>query len=88
MVTTHLFQAYPTFPEGELAKIRAAVVSSVSLAEVAKLLWSGPRGLGYLHMTPYNRTVQELMSGGSDPVITRKPEGAWTHAIWDKANAR
>lgn len=35
VVTTHLFNAYPDFPEGELAKIRASVVSSVSLAEVA-----------------------------------------------------
>jgi NitT/TauT family transport system substrate-binding protein len=25
------------------------------------------------------------MGGGSDPVITKKPEGAWTHAITDAA---
>jgi len=25
------------------------------------------------------------MSGGSDPVITKAPEGAWTHQITDKA---
>jgi len=25
------------------------------------------------------------MAGGSDPVITAKPSGAWTHAITDKA---
>ena len=24
------------------------------------------------------------MSGGSDPVITKKPEGAWTHEIIEK----
>ena len=29
------------------------------------------------------RTVSELLSGGSDPVITKKPEGAWTHAVYD-----
>ena len=33
----------------------------------------------------YDRTVEILLSGGSDPVITKKPEGAWTHAITDKA---
>lgn len=33
----------------------------------------------------YERTVETLLSGGSDPVITRKPEGAWTHAVIDKA---
>jgi ribonuclease-3 len=36
VVTTHLFTTYPSFPEGELAKVRAAVVSSASLAEVAR----------------------------------------------------
>jgi NitT/TauT family transport system substrate-binding protein len=31
----------------------------------------------------YERTVATLMSGGSDPVITKKPIGAWTHAVYD-----
>ena len=31
----------------------------------------------------YERTVEVLMSSDSDPVITRKPNGAWSHAIWD-----
>ena len=31
------------------------------------------------------RTVATLMKGGSDPVITKKPQGAWTHMITDKA---
>jgi len=37
----HLYSRYPDLPEGELAKARAAIVSSVSLAEVA-----GRIGLG------------------------------------------
>jgi ribonuclease III len=41
VVTNHLFLSYPDYPEGELAKVRAAVVSSVSLAEVAKELGLG-----------------------------------------------
>ena len=28
----------------------------------------------------YERTVTTLLSGGSDPVITKKPTGAWTFA--------
>jgi ribonuclease-3 len=36
VVTTHLYRTYPDYPEGELAKIRAAVVSTSSLAEVAQ----------------------------------------------------
>jgi NitT/TauT family transport system substrate-binding protein len=33
----------------------------------------------------YQRTVDTLLAGGSDPVITAEPEGAWTHAITDAA---
>jgi NitT/TauT family transport system substrate-binding protein len=50
------------------------------MGEIAKLL--GP-GNGKLDPKDYERTVATLMSGGSDPVITKKPEGAWTHAVYD-----
>lgn len=40
---------------------------------------------GKLDPADYERTVQTLLSGGSDPVISKAPEGAWTHAIIDKA---
>jgi len=40
---------------------------------------------GTLDPADYERTVATLLSGGSDPVITKKPEGAWTHAVTDKA---
>ncbi len=55
------------------------------LSEVAKLIGDDPHGDGYLEPAAYQRTVDELMAGGSDPVITKKPEGAWTHAVFDKA---
>ena len=42
---------------------------------------------GTLDPADYERTVQTLLSGGSDPVITKAPSGAWTHAITDKAKA-
>jgi ribonuclease-3 len=35
VVTDHLFRTYPELPEGELAKVRASVVSAAALAEVA-----------------------------------------------------
>lgn len=35
VVTDHIFGAYPELPEGELAMVRASVVSSETLAEVA-----------------------------------------------------
>ncbi len=40
---------------------------------------------GKLDPADFDRTVKTLLSGGSDPVITKKPEGAWTHAVIDKA---
>ena len=50
--------------------------------EVAKLT-AGSNGA--LAEADYERTVAALMSGGSDPVITKTPEGAWTHAVSDLA---
>jgi NitT/TauT family transport system substrate-binding protein len=52
------------------------------MGEIAKLT-AGSNGA--LDPADYDRTVAALMSGGSDPVITKAPEGAWTHAITDKA---
>ncbi len=52
------------------------------MREVAKLT-AGSNG--ELDPADYERTVKILMSGGSDPVITKEPEGAWTHQITDKA---
>jgi len=52
------------------------------MGEVAKLT-AGSNGA--LDEADYERTVESLLSGGSDPVISKVPEGAWTHAITDKA---
>jgi len=57
------------------------------MGEIAKLVGSNPKGTGYLDEAAYDRTIETLMSGGSDPVITKKPEGAWTHEIIEKAQA-
>lgn len=53
------------------------------MSEVAKLT-AGSNGA--LDPEDFQRTVDSLLSGGSDPVITADPgEAAWTHAITDKA---
>jgi ribonuclease III len=44
VVTTALYHAHPDLPEGRLAKLRASVVNSRALADVARGL--GPHGLG------------------------------------------
>ncbi|SHF01912.1 NitT/TauT family transport system substrate-binding protein [Loktanella atrilutea] len=50
--------------------------------EVAKLT-AGSNGT--LDEADYQRTVDTLLAGGSDPVISKAPEGAWTHEITDQA---
>jgi NitT/TauT family transport system substrate-binding protein len=50
------------------------------MGEIAKLL---DPGNGELDPKDYERTVSVLLSGGSDPVITKKPTGAWTHAVYE-----
>ena len=52
------------------------------MGEIAKLT-AGSNGA--LDPADYERTVATLMAGGSDPVITKAPVGAWTHAITDEA---
>lgn len=54
------------------------------MGEVAKLTAGSD---GALDPADYERTVEALMSGGSDAVITKAPEGAWTAAITDQALA-
>ena len=58
------------------------IVQERMMGEIAKLT-AGSNGA--LAEAAFNRTVATLMAGGSDPVITKKPEGAWSHAITDLA---
>jgi len=52
------------------------------MGEIAKLT-AGSNGA--LDPADFDRTVSTLLAGGSDPVITAAPEGAWTHDITDAA---
>ena len=52
------------------------------MGEIAKLLDTANKGK--LDPADYERTVATLLaSGGDSPVITKKPEGAWSHAVVD-----
>ena len=53
------------------------------MTEIAKLVEGGK--LGFLEPAAYDRTVKTLLSGKSDPVISKQPQGAWTHKVWDAA---
>ncbi len=52
--------------------------------EVSKLVDGSD---GTLDTAAADRTVATLLSGGSDPVITKKPEGAWTDVVTKAAAA-
>jgi NitT/TauT family transport system substrate-binding protein len=52
------------------------------MGEVANLVAGGD---GTLDEAAYARTVATLLAGGSDPVITAEPEGAYTHVVTDAA---
>ena len=52
------------------------------MGEIAKLT-AGSNGA--LDPADFDRTVKILLAGGSDPVISKEPEGAWTNQITDKA---
>jgi NitT/TauT family transport system substrate-binding protein len=52
--------------------------------EVSKLVDGSD---GTLDTAAADRTVATLLAGGSDPVITKKPEGAWSDAVTKAAAA-
>ena len=52
------------------------------MGEIAKLTAGSS---GALDADAYARTVATLLAGGSDPVISKAPEGAWTAKITDAA---
>ncbi|SFR46346.1 ABC transporter substrate-binding protein [Litoreibacter janthinus] len=52
------------------------------MGEIAKLT-AGSNGA--LDEADFNRTVATLLAGGSDPVISKEPVGAWTSEITDEA---
>lgn len=56
------------------------------MGEINKLVGTGgPKGIGHLDPEDFKRTVGVLLGGGSDPVISKEPQGAWTHEIIDMA---
>ncbi len=71
--------------EADPAGVATMEIQQRQMGEIAKLIPGSSKGVGYLEPAAYERTVSVLMSGDSDPVITEVPQGAWTHAAWEKA---
>ncbi len=61
-------------------------VQTRMVENVATLITVPDDEIGRLDPADFERTVEVLMSGESDPVITAHPgDAAWSHAAWDRA---
>ncbi|MFL6090035.1 MAG: ribonuclease III [Aeromicrobium sp.] len=70
VVTATLFTSYPDFPEGQLAKLRAAVVSAKALADVARDLGIGDHvRLGRGEETTGGRDKASILSDTVEAVL-------------------
>jgi NitT/TauT family transport system substrate-binding protein len=77
---THQDEAVKIILAADTTGAKTAKDQKRMLGEVAKLLDTGN---GELDPKDYERTVDILLSGKSTPVITKKPVGAWTHAVYE-----
>jgi ribonuclease III len=73
VVTTALFHTHPDLPEGRLAKLRASVVNSRALADVARGLGSGGLGpyllLGRGEETTGGRNKESILADTLEAVL-------------------
>ena len=76
----HVDEAVKIILAGDTTGAKTAKDQTRMMSEVGKLLGAAD---GKLDVKDYDRTVATLMSGGSDPVITKKPEGAYSFAVYD-----
>jgi NitT/TauT family transport system substrate-binding protein len=82
----HQDEAVAIVLANDTAGVQTAAHQKRMMGAIAQLVAGSSHGLGYLDEAAADRTVHVLLSGSSEPVITKKPSGAWTHAIWDKAD--
>lgn len=69
-VTDHLYHAFPTLPEGDLARVRAAVVSTLALAPVGLSLGLGEALLlGRGEESSGGRAKGSILADGVEAVI-------------------
>jgi ribonuclease-3 len=82
VVTDHVYRTYPELPEGELAKVRASVVSAAALAEVAVELGLGDAvSLGKGEGASGGREKPSILSDALEAVIGAVYlDGGWVAA--------
>jgi len=79
---SHVDEAAAIIIEYDETGAQSEAAQARMMGEIA-LLTQGSTGA--LDIEAYERTVATLLAGGSDPVITAAPEGAYTTAITDAA---
>jgi NitT/TauT family transport system substrate-binding protein len=52
------------------------------MTEISKLITESSNPLGYLNPADYEKAVADLLAAPAS-IISRRPEGAWTHAIYE-----
>jgi ribonuclease III len=82
VITDHVYRTYPALPEGELAKVRASVVNSALLAEVAAELGIGAHlRLGKGEDASGGREKPSILADAMEAVIGAVYlDGGWTAA--------
>lgn len=70
VVTEHLFRVHPESPEGQLAKMRAAIVNAGALARVAREIDLGPQlRLGRGELTTGGRDKSSILADTMEAII-------------------
>jgi len=82
VVTDHVYRTYPDLPEGEMAKVRATVVSAAALAEVASELRLGEAlSLGKGEAASGGREKPSILADALEAVIGAVYlDGGWSAA--------
>ena len=80
---THQAEAVNILLAADTAGVLTKQHQTRMVAEIAKLIGTTP--WGYLQPADYQRTVDELLSTKSTPVISKPPVGAFSYIVWDKA---
>lgn len=81
---THQAETVKILLADDTAGVLTAGHQTTMIREVAKLAPPGATW-GYLQPSAYQRTVTELLSTKSTPVISKEPSGAYSYVVWDKA---
>lgn len=82
----HVDEAAQAIVDADMAGAATFEVQQRQMENIATLITADAEHLGYLDPEAFQRTVDVLLSGDSDPVISEEPgEAAWTHDVWDQA---